>query len=463
MKATSPNDFTGYWAAMGELKKRGYDPENFFGEIDFVGNISKIGMRHAVEGGHADVGVARTCFLEDLAKLEKHSANVRVLEPKPADEFACRRSTDLYPNWTIFSVPAASAQEIRDVVQVLLAMPKTNDGMYWSIAPDFSQLDKLLQDLRIGPYEILRHWTLKRFIDEYSTWLIILATCTIALIIHSWRSSILVRRRTRELQRSFHEQNELRAKSHELENRFEQFQKATIVGQLSNIFAHEIKQPLHKMNCYAHGLLRAIDSGSPDQALLRQGLEKLETNAQDIGRIVDRVREYAKGENTEKMLLDLNEVVLTACHKFVKSSYVRVTPTQERPLTFANELELQVIFTNIIKNASQAASSAKQPCVEIRCLVDELDDQRYFECTIDDNGPGIDNDRRESLGSAIKTTKKDGLGLGIMVVRGLIERYRGCLTFARSELGGLRAVIRLPLIKPETSSHSQTKENQIHD
>ncbi len=455
--ATSSNDFTGYWAAMGELKNQGYDPESFFGEIDFVGNTSKIGMRHvvhSVEKGVIDVGVARTCFLEDLAKLEGHTANVRVLDPKPQNGFACQRSTDLYPNWTIFSVPNASAGQIRDVVQVLLEMPKTSDGMYWSIAPDFSALDKLLMDLQIGPYEVLRHWTLKRFINEYSTLLIFLATIALALVIHSWRSSVLVRRRTIELKKSFHEQEQLRAKSHDLENRFEQFQKATIVGQLSNIFAHEIKQPLHSMSCYAHGLLRAIDSGNVDQNIFRLGLEKLETNAQDIGRIVDRVREYAKGQSTEKELLNLNDIVQATCQRLVKSNCVDFFPAKENPFVFGNELELQIIFTNIIKNAVQSVRSVERPLVEIRCLTETVADNRYFECTIDDNGPGMDDQKRKALGSTIHTSKKDGLGLGLIVVRGLVERYLGNITFARSELGGLRVVIRLPITNGETSQVS---------
>ena len=168
LAATSIHDFTGFQAAMGELLHRGYDPVSFFADVDMFGNTSKTAQASVVDkviGGQADAGIVRTCFLEDLAGLRKTELPVRVIEPYDDPNFACRRSTALYPNWTISSVPTLTAEELRRVMELLFAMPPTSNGMFWSVAPS----DNLMKELKIGPYDFLRHWTIERLWTEYRT------------------------------------------------------------------------------------------------------------------------------------------------------------------------------------------------------------------------------------------------------------------------------------------------------
>ena len=119
---------------MGELLHRGYDPVSFFADVDMFGNTSK-------------------------------TAQASYDDPN----FACRRSTALYPNWTISSVPTLTAEELRRVMELLFAMPPTSNGMFWSVAPSFSATDNLMKELKIGPYDFLRHWTIERLWTEYRT------------------------------------------------------------------------------------------------------------------------------------------------------------------------------------------------------------------------------------------------------------------------------------------------------
>ena len=145
---------------------------SFFADVDMFGNTSKTAQASVVDkviGGQADAGIVRTCFLEDLAGLRKTELPVRVIEPYDDPNFACRRSTALYPNWTISSVPTLTAEELRRVMELLFAMPPTSNGMFWSVAPSFSATDNLMKELKIGPYDFLRHWTIERLWTEYRT------------------------------------------------------------------------------------------------------------------------------------------------------------------------------------------------------------------------------------------------------------------------------------------------------
>ena len=66
-----------------------------------------------------------------------------------------------------------------------------------------------------------------------------------------------------------------------------------------------------------------------------------------------------------------------------------------------------------------------------------------------DNGPALTQAEFESIGKNFYTTKSDGLGLGIQLVRSMAESHGGALILERSDGGGLKAVIRLPLEETE--------------
>lgn len=87
-------------------------------------------------------------------------------------------------------------------------------------------------------------------------------------------------------------------------------QRSTTVGQLSNIFVHELKQPLQSIGCFSHGLLRLLDTKADKPELLRQGLERIEAEVQQAGGIIERVRRYAKGRATDLKPCDLRVLAL---------------------------------------------------------------------------------------------------------------------------------------------------------
>ena len=188
--------------------------------------LTTVSRRHPnPERSQGSAIFVRTCFLEDLAKSRKASLPVRVIEPYNDETFACQRSTALYPNWTISSVPSLSATELRRVMEALFEMPPTSNGMYWSVAPSFSATEALMKELRIGPYEFLRTWTLRRLWDEYRWPIGILLLCLAALLIHTRRTEMPVEKRTKELTDAFRRENELKTRAREKEAELEQYQR----------------------------------------------------------------------------------------------------------------------------------------------------------------------------------------------------------------------------------------------
>ena len=466
LSATTPNDFTGFQVAMGELVRRNYDPGNFFRKVHFIGTASKKSMQDVVNevlNGKADAGVVRTCFLEDLEKMMGKSLPLRVVEPRNDPTFACRRSTELYPNWTISSVPSLPASELREVMALLLAMPPTKDGMYWSVASDFSAVDKLMQDLHIGPYEELRKWTWRRVWNEYGVYISILLAVLAASALHQWRTSHLLTRRTEELQAAFDEKVALQHKIRNQETRFEKLQRSTAVGQMSNMFVHELKQPLQTISCFSHGLLRTMETGKEHPELLREGLEKIEIEVHHAGEIIERVRNYAKGRDAERKPCDLHAIASEAL-KTVRQRDARVKWTVEGDdapfVLLADGLECGFIFHCLLKNAAEASCANKEvpPAVSVRFHTDE----EGFEMEIVDSGERLSDEDFERLTTPLSSSKSDGMGLGLTVTRSLLEKYRATLRFERLDRG-VRTVLKFPTdneeMEEKTTKNTEEKDH----
>ena len=466
LSATTPNDFTGFQVAMGELVRRNYNPDGFFRKVHFIGTASKKSMQDVVNevlNGKADAGVVRTCFLEDLEKMMGKSLPLRVVEPRNDPTFACRRSTELYPNWTISSVPSLPASELREVMALLLAMPPTKDGMYWSVASDFSAVDKLMQDLHIGPYEELRKWTWRRVWNEYGVYISILLAVLAASALHQWRTSHLLTRRTEELQAAFDEKVALQHKIRNQETRFEKLQRSTAVGQLSNMFVHELKQPLQTISCFSHGLLRTMETGKEHPELLREGLEKIEIEVHHAGEIIERVRNYAKGRDAERKPCDLHAIASEAL-KTVRQRDARVKWTVEGDdapfVLLADGLECGFIFHCLLKNAAEASCANKElpPAVSVRFHTDE----EGFEMEIVDSGERLSDEDFERLTTPLSSSKTDGMGLGLTVTRSLLEKYRATLRFERLDRG-VRTVLKFPTdneeMEEKTTKNTEEKDH----
>ena len=453
--ATAPNDFTGFQAALGEIVRRGYDPEHFFSRVIFIGTFSKKSQQEVVQDvlhGRADAGVVRTCFIEDLEKSLGQKLDLRVVEPRSRDDgFACSRSTDLYPNWTISSVPSLPAEKLRLVMTTLLAMPKTEDGMFWSVASDFSAVDRLMHDLKIGPYENLRRWSWARVWEAYAPLICCAILAVVFLLFHAWRTSRLLAQRTDQLEAAFAERERLKSNARALENKFEKMQRSTTVGQLSNIFVHELKQPLQSIGCFSHGLLRLLDTKADKPELLRQGLERIEAEVQQAGGIIERVRRYAKGRATDLKPCDLRVLALEslalARHSFgsVRFDVHDQIKDGRSCMRSGDALEFQFIFHNVIKNAAEAAMKTDMPEVSLQLLLAE--DGQNFVAIVEDNGPALSDGDFERLNLPLQSSKPDGLGLGLVVVRSLLEKYRGRISFQKRRDGksGIRAVVALSL------------------
>lgn len=257
--ASNALSFPGWQIVLGEVAKFGINPNEFFGKTIFTGDARSISdIVKLVLDEKADAGVLRLCAYEQF--IERHPEAVgelRILDRRDNVDVACVHSTDLYPGFTMAVTELISPEAARRATLALLSMPPTERGARWTIPTNYKSVDALLESIRVGPSEKLRATMLNELIDDYLTWMLVIALLILGLLFHGWRAEVLARRqgeRVRELM----EQNMAQA------SRLASMQRAASLTQISSIFAHELRQPLTSASLYAEGLARQIRRGSAD-------------------------------------------------------------------------------------------------------------------------------------------------------------------------------------------------------
>ena len=441
--ANHARGFSGWQTALGELYARGIDYQTFFSRIDFT-NHDMAEVVRRVEDGRSDAGVVRACFMEDMNLT---LSRFRILGERKDGLIRCAHSTALYPNWVISTLPSLSPDLSRRIGAALFSMPPVADGVHWSIATDFRAIDDLFKNLKIGPYEYLQTFSFRRFAAENWPFLAIGLTLLVALILHSVTVSALVRRRTRELEASLARESELMRETEAAQSRFLSLQKVGIVGQMSSIIAHELRQPLAAISMQAFGLLRRFENGTATEAAATASLTRITQQTDRASAIVDQVRAYAKGDR-KRGPIELNAAVAAAvaeARKSLRSTGVeiRFRAADTAQTVVANPLEIDLIVMNILKNAVEAVAGDDARDAPVTCTVTAAADGPGLR--IENPGRVLTDARWETiLADSLVTSKKRGLGLGLSIVRSLTDDLGGRLAFDRPASGGLSVSVTFP-------------------
>lgn len=437
--------FSGWQIAMGDLLERGILPEGFFGEVLFKGHDMPQ-VVSAVVNGEADAGIVRTCFLEDMGM---DPSEFRILGERPRDgRIDCVRSTDLYPNWTIATLPSLAPEVSRQMAAALFSMPTMENGLRWSIANDFRPIDLLFYKLKIGPYEYLQHFNLKRFLMQYWPFIAMAFLVMMGLLLHSVTVSSLVRRRTAELVNALEHEKVLEAETQAAQNRFVRLQKVGVIGQMSSIIAHELRQPLGSIELYCYGLLRGLEDGTETPKMTAKSVERINALAERAADIVDQVRAYAKGDR-QRTPVELQAALAAAvaeARKTTRTSGVPIRVNMQESMSLwvtANPLEIELIVVNLVKNAVEALE--KRPGGEVTVTLSFSGG--YAVVSVADNGDVITDEAWGRMRQEYLTSEKSaGLGLGLSIVRSMTEDLGGELRFDRPATGGLTAKVRLKTV-----------------
>ena len=450
LAANMPLGFTGFLAGMREIADTGADPERYFASVQFFGHDQSRVLDELL-AGRADVGILRACTYEEVIDANPiYRKRFRVLNEKHHDGFTCKHSTRLYPSWVLAVTKSLSADRAARAAAAILNEPPAPGGLFWAIATDFTEVDALYKTLRLGPYEFLRQWSLVRFWETYQLYIVAALLIVLGLVVHGWRSEVLVKRRTAELRTSLEHERSLERRAADLRSRMQSLQKAGVVGQISSLIAHELGQPVGAVRLYARGLLRASENNRLTPESLEDGIRRIDREAERVQAILDRVRSYAKSKTARRKTIDADALVERAAKNFLitsrgQSVELLLRLSERKLYIHADPLEIELVVVNLLKNAADALRGSPLPQITLSTAAD--DEGQFWTVSVADNGPRLSKAVFEQLSRPTASMKSDGLGLGLSICRSIVELHGGGMVFARGANGlGLVVSVHLPLL-----------------
>jgi nitrogen fixation/metabolism regulation signal transduction histidine kinase len=214
--------------------------------------------------------------------------------------------------------------------------------------------------------------------------------------------------------------------------------------EMAKQVAHEIKNPLTPMKLRIQHFQRSFDPNADDaDERISQFSDSLIEQIEALTNIANAFSNFAKMPKSQFERVDLVRIIRSVVDTFSAEENIRIVTELANEQTFVNadkELMLRV-FNNLIKNAIQAIP--KERAGLSRIILSH--DNKFVSIQVQDNGSGISSDMKDKIFVPNFTTKSTGTGLGLAMVKQIIESHEGQITF-ESEPGNTVFTIHLPKI-----------------
>ncbi|MDP2088528.1 MAG: HAMP domain-containing sensor histidine kinase [Flavobacteriaceae bacterium] len=211
--------------------------------------------------------------------------------------------------------------------------------------------------------------------------------------------------------------------------------------EMAKQVAHEIKNPLTPMRLSLQNFEQKFDPKDPKIHEKVRDLSIIMIQQIDLmSSIASAFSDFAKMPTQHKEQLDLIEVVKHAIEIFTES-YIYFESDITHLQVELDKNQLTRIITNLLNNALYAVQDIENPAVYVKVSRSE----NNIVITISDNGKGIDEDIKDKVFEPKFTTKSSGMGLGLPMVKNIIETYNGTISFTSKFNKGTTFIITLPI------------------
>ncbi len=212
--------------------------------------------------------------------------------------------------------------------------------------------------------------------------------------------------------------------------------------EMAKQVAHEIKNPLTPMKLSVQQLLRSYDANDPkSEEKLRRVASSIIEQIDALTKIANEFSNFAKMPLPSEEVLDLIPLIHSATQVFLEDGKVAIAIENEiaEALVRADKNQMLRVFNNLIKNAIQATPEGRSTQIRVHVFGEGAN----IRIDVEDNGVGISKSQQSKIFVPYFTTKSTGTGLGLAMVRQIIENHRGTIDFDSKEGEGTTFTILL--------------------
>ncbi len=237
----------------------------------------------------------------------------------------------------------------------------------------------------------------------------------LAIMLHTYREDLLARHARTERLRTF--------------------------GQLVASIGHDLRNPLAVIDSSVY-LLRARLGDSADGRAVRQ-IDRIGEQVGVATGIIDNLLDMVRDRPLVREAVSLEQVLENVAEVVRRPSGVTFTANGLAGLLVDGDpVQLRQVFVNLVTNAVEAVSPQGS------VFVQGAREAGGVTVLVDDSGSGVDPQIARRLFEPLITTKERGTGLGLALVKKLVERHGGTVAYERAPAGGARFAVRLPSPSP---------------
>jgi len=222
-----------------------------------------------------------------------------------------------------------------------------------------------------------------------------------------------------------------------------QAQRDAAWAEVARRLAHEIRNPLTPIQLSAERveLKLAPKLAQADADMLTRSTRTIVNQVAALKRMVDAFSQYARKPEPSLQELDLNALVrevLTLYESLGSSMDVRLADSL--PTVIGDAVQLRQVVHNLLQNAQDALADTKEP----RIVVESDRRGEAVRFSITDNGSGFPENLMKRVFEPYVTTKPKGTGLGLVIVKKIVEEHGGEVSIANAAPRGATVTITLP-------------------
>jgi len=233
--------------------------------------------------------------------------------------------------------------------------------------------------------------------------------------------------------------------------------RVALMGEMTASFAHELNQPLTAIANNASAARRFLERGNIDVELLRELLQSMVADSQRAGEVMRGIRSLVRKEPSAHTLLNLNAIItdtvrLVSSDVVNRESVVTTELDPHLPQVQGTLVQIQQVLLNLIINALDAVEQLPSP--ERRVIISTRSDKGdVTEVSVRDFGIGLPKDRPDKVFDHFFSTKQKGMGMGLPIVRSIVEAHGGTIIAEDAPDRGARMVVRLPAARGEVQKN----------
>lgn len=212
--------------------------------------------------------------------------------------------------------------------------------------------------------------------------------------------------------------------------------------EMAKQVAHEIKNPLTPMRLTVQSFQRRFDENDPK---IKQKLDDFSTTLiqqiDTMSSVASAFSNFASMPAQQNETLNVVKIVQLALEIF-NEEYIDFKTSEEEIIAVFDRTQLIRVITNLVKNAIQAIPEEQE---NKKVEVSVYRNEKEVKIEVKDNGKGISEVNQKHIFEPKFTTKTSGMGLGLAIIKNIIENYNGTITFESEENRGTIFYVSFPI------------------